>query len=87
MLVILFFMHLKWEANWKWILTVPASLMSMLLVLALVPDVGLRYDHNWHAGPSRQRVTFAAERPAGAPALADEIWNNPPDAGDNDAAR
>ena len=41
MLVILFFMHLKWEANWKWVLTVPASLMSMLLVLALVPDVGL----------------------------------------------
>ena len=28
MLVIMFFMHLKWEANWKWVLTVPASVMS-----------------------------------------------------------
>ena len=25
MLVIMFFMHLLWEANWKWVLTIPAS--------------------------------------------------------------
>jgi cytochrome c oxidase subunit 4 len=62
MLVILFFMHLKWEANWKWILTVPASLMSLLLVLALVPDVGLRFVKTNHSGPSHQRLTFAATR-------------------------
>jgi cytochrome c oxidase subunit 4 len=63
MLVILFFMHLKWEANWKWVLTVPASLMSLLLVLALIPDVGLRYKTTKFAGPSRQRMTFAADPP------------------------
>ena len=51
MLVILFFMHLKWEANWKWVLTVPASMMSLLLVLALIPDVGLRYKTTKYAGP------------------------------------
>lgn len=62
MLVILFFMHLKWEANWKWVLTVPASLMSVLLVLALIPDVALRYMDTWHSGPSRQRLTYAADR-------------------------
>jgi hypothetical protein len=62
MLVILFFMHLKWEANWKWILTVPASLMSMLLVFALVPDVGLRFVKTTYANPSRQRLTYAATR-------------------------
>jgi cytochrome c oxidase subunit 4 len=62
MLVILFFMHLKWEANWKWVLTVPASLMSVLLVLALIPDVALRFMDTWHSGPSRQRLTFAADR-------------------------
>jgi len=56
MLVILFFMHLKWEANWKWVLTVPASLMSLLLVLALVPDIGLRMHY-----ASRQRLVFAAD--------------------------
>ena len=64
MLVILFFMHLKWEANWKWILTVPASMMSLLLVLALVPDVGLRFFTTWHSGPSRQRLTYAADAAA-----------------------
>jgi cytochrome c oxidase subunit 4 len=42
MLVILFFMHLKWEANWKYVLTVPASVMSLFLVLMLIPDVGRR---------------------------------------------
>jgi cytochrome c oxidase subunit 4 len=63
MLVILFFMHLKWEANWKWVLTVPASLMSALLVLALIPDVALRYMDTWHSGPSRQRLTYAADLP------------------------
>jgi cytochrome c oxidase subunit 4 len=63
MLVILYFMHLKWEANWKWVLTVPASLMSVLLVLALIPDVALRYMDTWHSGPSRQRLTYAADLP------------------------
>jgi cytochrome c oxidase subunit 4 len=45
MLVILFFMHLKWEANWKYVLTVPASIMSIFLMLMLVPDIGLRTRH------------------------------------------
>jgi cytochrome c oxidase subunit 4 len=42
LLVMLFFMHLIWEANWKYVLTIPASLMSVFLVLMLVPDIGLR---------------------------------------------
>ena len=41
-LVILFFMHVKYEANWKYVLTVPAGFMSIFLICALVPDVGLR---------------------------------------------
>ena len=41
-LVILFFMHVKYEANWKYVLTIPAAFMSIFLILALVPDVGLR---------------------------------------------
>tara|TARA_B110000467_G_C18091363_1_gene352073 strand:- start:266 stop:670 length:405 start_codon:yes stop_codon:yes gene_type:complete len=43
MLVILFFMHLWWERAWKYILTIPALFMGLLLVLLLVPDVGYRY--------------------------------------------
>jgi cytochrome c oxidase subunit 4 len=66
MLVILFFMHLKWEANWKWVLTVPASLMSALLMLALIPDVGQRVRY-----ASRQRLIFAADRPQQDEAVAE----------------
>lgn len=42
LLVVLFFMHLKYEADWKYVLTIPASIMSVFLILALVPDVGMR---------------------------------------------
>ena len=42
MLVISFFMHLIWEANWKYVLTIPASLMAIFLMVTLVPDVGER---------------------------------------------
>ena len=53
-LVILFFMHLKWEANWKYVLTVPASIMSIFLMLMLIPDIGLRY--RWY---SEERMLYA----------------------------
>jgi len=42
LLVILFFMHVKYEANWKYVLTIPAAMMSIFLILMLVPDVGNR---------------------------------------------
>jgi cytochrome c oxidase subunit 4 len=42
MLVILFFMHVKYEANWKYVLTIPAAFMSIFLILMLVPDIGMR---------------------------------------------
>ena len=58
MLVIAFFMHLKYEADWKYVLTVPASIMSVLLILALVPDVGMRVYRY-----SDERLRHAAEPP------------------------
>ena len=42
LLVVLFFMHVKYEASWKYVLTVPPVFMSIFLALALVPDIGLR---------------------------------------------
>jgi cytochrome c oxidase subunit IV len=55
-LVILFFMHLIWEANWKYVLTFPAMFMSLFLVFMLVPDVGWRMDnYNYY------RTLYAAE--------------------------
>ena len=56
MLVILFFMHLKWEASWKYVLTIPAGMMSVFLVLMLVPDVGRRTIKY-----SEERWLYAAE--------------------------
>lgn len=45
LLVILFFMHVKYEANWKYVLTIPAGFMSLFLLLMLVPDIGMRDRH------------------------------------------
>ncbi len=44
LLVMLFFMHLKYEASWKYVLTIPASVMAVFLVIALVPDIKWRYE-------------------------------------------
>jgi cytochrome c oxidase subunit IV len=60
MLVILFFMHILWEANWKFVLTIPAALMSIFLLLMLIPDVGMR--GRW-ASEERQHQ-MAVPRPA-----------------------
>ena len=56
LLVILFFMHLKWEANWKYVLTIPAMMMSVFLVCMLIPDIGMRRNHY-----SRERLVHAAK--------------------------
>ena len=62
MLVIMFFMHLLWEANWKWVLTIPATFMSVFLMLMLVPDVGWR-KNNGYAHYSYERLQYAADPP------------------------
>ena len=57
LLVIAFFMHMIWEANWKYVLTIPASIMSVFLLLMLVPDIGFRTRHysseRWHWAPAQ----------------------------------
>jgi cytochrome c oxidase subunit 4 len=80
MLVIMFFMHLKWEANWKWVLTVPASFMSALLIFALVPDIGLRMRH-----ASYDRLIYAAEEPAVDDSEEASDANDTNEAGSHDA--
>lgn len=63
LLVMSFFMHLIWEANWKWVLTIPASIMSLFLVLMLIPDIGAR-THFY----SEERELYMTEHPlVGAP--------------------
>ncbi len=70
MLVILFFMHVKYEASWKYVLTVPPAIMSILLMCALIPDIGMRLDTV--AGgrtPSEERLSRMA-----APASEREVF-------------
>lgn len=62
LLVMLFFMHLLWEANWKFVLTFPAMMMSVFLMCMLIPDVGMRTRHY-----AEDRWLHAAEEFSGAP--------------------
>ncbi len=45
MLVVLFFMHLWWEHAWKYVLTIPALVMAVVLTISLVPDVMNRSEY------------------------------------------
>ncbi len=69
MLVILFFMHVKYEANWKYVLTFPAGFMAIFLTLMLVPDVGLRM--LWYSADRREHM--ATPRPADAHGSAQDL--------------
>jgi caa(3)-type oxidase subunit IV len=52
LLVILFFMHWRYERAWKYLLCVPTLLLAIVAVLALLPDVAFEtYEKtSWH-GP------------------------------------
>lgn len=41
--VMMFFMHLKFEGNWKYILLAPTTILAIGLPLALLPDIGVAY--------------------------------------------
>jgi cytochrome c oxidase subunit 4 len=62
MLVISFFMHLRWEANWKYVLTIPTSIMAIFLMIMLTPDIGFRW-----LRLSEERKQFDAESAAAHP--------------------
>lgn len=41
--VMMFFMHLKFEGNWKFIILAPTTILAIGLPIALLPDVGFHY--------------------------------------------
>lgn len=41
--VLAWFMHLKFERAWKYVLLAPTTILGLGLPLALTPDVGLHY--------------------------------------------
>lgn len=43
MCVMMFFMHLKFEGNWKYVLLAPTTILAIGLPIALFPDIGSSY--------------------------------------------
>ena len=41
--VMSFFMHLKFEGAWKFVILAPTAILAMGLMLALLPDIGVHY--------------------------------------------
>ena len=41
-----YFMHLKFEGRWKFVLLAPTLILAVGLPLALLPDIGMHY-YNW----------------------------------------
>ncbi len=41
--VMMFFMHLKFEGNWKYVLLAPTTILAIGLPIALFPDIGSSY--------------------------------------------
>jgi caa(3)-type oxidase subunit IV len=41
--VMMYFMHLKFEGNWKYVLLAPTTILAIGLPLAILPDIGLHY--------------------------------------------
>ncbi len=84
MCVMMFFMHLKFEGNWKYVLLAPTTILAIGLPLALMPDIGVPYytstapqAHSW-GDEARQ---FHEENHAGDHEHAEPSPSNPDDQG------
>lgn len=65
--VLLFFMHLKFEGNWKYVLLAPTTILAIGLPLALLPDIGLHYYVNSAPQALAQQADQDEESEAAAP--------------------
>ena len=57
-----YFMHLKFEGNWVYIMIVPAGILAVMLTMALCPDMVLKYETEENPGEDSAYVLPAAER-------------------------
>ncbi len=44
--VMTYFMHLKFEGNWKFIILMPTAILAIGLMIALAPDMAMHYYRN-----------------------------------------
>ncbi len=70
-----FFMHLKFERKWVYILIVPACVMAIFLTLALCPDMAMRPAADDNAGED-QTWNVPRWNAEGSPAI-DLAWSSP----------
>ncbi|HLJ10409.1 MAG TPA: cytochrome C oxidase subunit IV family protein [Planctomycetaceae bacterium] len=75
MFVMLYFMHLKFEGKWKFVLLAPTIILAMAIPAALMPDIGSHYydyevpqttesaaaEHDAHGGGSPGEAAAAPE--------------------------
>ena len=59
--VMAFFMHLKFEGKWKYILLAPTTILAIGLPLAILPDIGMHY----YTVVNPQQSIHAAKHPVG----------------------
>jgi cytochrome c oxidase subunit IV len=57
-----YFMHLKFEGKWVYILIVPAAILATIVVLALCPDMVLKYETEENPGEESAYVIRAGDR-------------------------
>jgi cytochrome c oxidase subunit 4 len=62
--VMRYFMHLKFEGRWKFVLLLPTAILACGIPLALAPDIGLHY--YTPSTPQARIVAPAAEHGGGA---------------------
>ena len=64
-----YFMHLKFEGRWVFLMLIPAAFLATILVVALYPDIGTRDpDDPTLAAPAEVGLKADPPRPAVAPA-------------------
>ncbi len=62
--VMTYFMHLKFEGRWKFIILAPTSILAVGLMTALAPDMAMHY----YTNEAPQARAWEAEHPAEQPA-------------------
>jgi cytochrome c oxidase subunit 4 len=55
--VMMYFMHLKFEGNWKYVLLAPTTILAIGLPVALFPDIGASY----YTSVAPQTTTWKSE--------------------------
>jgi cytochrome c oxidase subunit 4 len=63
------FMHLKYEGKWVYILIVPAFVLATIFVLALTPDMSMQPETNENPGGESSFVAPRLEGPLSVPRI------------------